>query len=92
MSHIYIYFVRLFFNCKQYSKFSYRKILNFKYFRYQKKCDELEVANGQFQEKFEQMAKDKKEIVAFWKKQVEQRSKSFIKMQFHFIVLIQFSL
>jgi len=42
--------------------------------RYQKKCDELEVANGQFHEKFEQMATDKKEIVAFWKKQVEQKT------------------
>jgi len=34
----------------------------------------LEVSNGQFESKFEQMATDKKEIVAFWKKQVEQRS------------------
>lgn len=42
--------------------------------RYQKKCDELEVSNGQFHDKFDQMATDKKEIVAFWKKQVEQRT------------------
>jgi len=49
-------------------------VLNILYFRYQKKCDELEVSNGQFESKFEQMATDKKEIVAFWKKQVEQRS------------------
>lgn len=42
--------------------------------RYQKKCDELEVDNGKFIEKYEQMATDKKEIVAFWKKQVEQKT------------------
>ncbi|KAL5021759.1 hypothetical protein ScPMuIL_000914 [Solemya velum] len=42
--------------------------------RYQKKCDELEVSNGQFHDKFDQMASDKKEIVAFWKRQVEQKS------------------
>uniref|UniRef100_A0A0B6ZCN1 Cilia- and flagella-associated protein 157 n=1 Tax=Arion vulgaris TaxID=1028688 RepID=A0A0B6ZCN1_9EUPU len=42
--------------------------------RYQKRCDELEVANGQFHDKFEQMATDKKEIVAFWKKQLEQKT------------------
>ncbi|CAG5115506.1 unnamed protein product [Candidula unifasciata] len=42
--------------------------------RYQKRCDELEVANSQFHEKFEQMATDKKEIVAFWKKQLEQKT------------------
>ena len=44
-------------------------------YRYQKKCDELEVANAQFHDKYEQMATDKREIVAFWKKQVEQKSK-----------------
>ncbi|GFO48575.1 cilia- and flagella-associated protein 157 [Plakobranchus ocellatus] len=48
--------------------------LDKKMLRYQKKCDELEVANGQFHAKFEQMATDKKEIVAFWKKQVEQKT------------------
>jgi len=42
--------------------------------RYQKKCDELEVANAQFHDKYDQMATDKKEIVAFWKKQVEQKT------------------
>jgi len=42
--------------------------------RYQKKCDELEVANAQFHDKYEQMATDKREIVAFWKKQVEQKT------------------
>ena len=43
-------------------------------FRYQKKCDELEVSNGQFNDKFIQMDADKKGIVAFWKKQVEEKS------------------
>jgi len=42
--------------------------------RYQKKCDELEVNNGQFLDKYDQMATDKREIVAFWKKQVEQKT------------------
>lgn len=41
--------------------------------RYQKKCDELEVANGQFKEKYSQMSDDKKEIVSFLKKSLEQR-------------------
>lgn len=45
-------------------------------FRYQQRCDDLEVANGQFHEKFDQMAVDKKAIVSFFKKQVEQKSKS----------------
>ena len=44
-------------------------------FRYQKKCDALEVTNGQFEAKFEQMVMDKKDIVAFWKRQVEQKCK-----------------
>ncbi|GFS18027.1 cilia- and flagella-associated protein 157 [Elysia marginata] len=50
------------------------KTLEAKMVKYQKKCDELEVANGQFHAKFDQMATDKKEIVAFWKKQVEQKT------------------
>lgn len=41
--------------------------------RYQQRCDELEVANGQFSEKFTQLETDKKEIVAFLKKNLEQR-------------------
>ena len=45
------------------------------YARYQKKCDELEVANGQFNDKFTQMETDKREVVAFWKRQVEAKSK-----------------
>ncbi|CAL1529656.1 unnamed protein product [Lymnaea stagnalis] len=42
--------------------------------RYQKRCDELEVANGQFLEKFDQLSSDKKEIVAFWKKQLDLKT------------------
>ncbi|PIK60376.1 hypothetical protein BSL78_02674 [Apostichopus japonicus] len=41
--------------------------------RYQRKCDELEVANGEFKDKYDQMTTDKKEIVSFLKKQLEQR-------------------
>ncbi|XP_072176647.1 cilia- and flagella-associated protein 157-like [Diadema setosum] len=41
--------------------------------RYQRKCDELEVANGEFRSRYDQMGTDKKEIVAFLKKQLEQR-------------------
>lgn len=43
------------------------------FFRYQRKCDELEVANGEFKDKYDQMTTDKKEIVSFLKKQLEQR-------------------
>ena len=41
--------------------------------RYQRKCDELEVANGEFRAQYDQMGTDKKEIVSFLKKQLEQR-------------------
>lgn len=41
--------------------------------RYQRKCDELDVANGEFKDKYDQMTTDKKEIVSFLKKQLEQR-------------------
>ena len=40
----------------------------------QKKCEEVEVANGQFNEKFTQMETDKREVVAFWKRQVEAKT------------------
>ena len=40
----------------------------------QKKCDELEVANGQFNEKFTQMETDKRKVVAFWRRQVEAKT------------------
>ncbi|XP_071946861.1 cilia- and flagella-associated protein 157-like [Antedon mediterranea] len=41
--------------------------------RYQKKCDELEVASSQFLTEYDQMSTDKKEIVSFLKKQLEHR-------------------
>jgi len=41
--------------------------------RYQKKCDELTVKNGQFREQYDQMSTDKKEIVSFLKQSLEQR-------------------
>lgn len=42
--------------------------------RYQHKCDELEVANGQFNEKFAQNETEKRDVVAFWKRQVESKT------------------
>lgn len=41
--------------------------------RYQAKCDDLEVSNGQFKDKYVQMSTDKKEIVSFLKRSLEQR-------------------
>ncbi|XP_064648997.1 cilia- and flagella-associated protein 157-like [Lineus longissimus] len=41
--------------------------------RYQRKCDELELANGKFKNQYDQMGSDKKEIVSFLKKSLEQR-------------------
>ena len=46
------------------------------WYRYQHRCDELEVANGQFQDKYNQLETDKREIVAFLKKNLEQRGTS----------------
>ncbi|KAH9496467.1 hypothetical protein Btru_010938 [Bulinus truncatus] len=57
--------------------------------KYQKRCDELEVANGQFQEKFDQLSTDKKEIVSFWKKQVEQKSDEIADLNDRYIGLQQ---
>ena len=41
--------------------------------RYQKKCDELEEMNRDFRKEFDQLTVDKKEIVSFLKKSLEQR-------------------
>ncbi|XP_074654771.1 cilia- and flagella-associated protein 157-like [Tubulanus polymorphus] len=41
--------------------------------RYQRKCDELEIGNSKFKEQYDQMGQDKKEIVSFLKKSLEQR-------------------
>lgn len=42
--------------------------------RYQKKCDQLELANQDYKSQYEQQTVDKKEIVVFLKKQLEQRA------------------
>ncbi|KAJ8300128.1 hypothetical protein KUTeg_021647 [Tegillarca granosa] len=39
--------------------------------RYQKKCDELEVRNSQFQGKFDQMSKDIKDNEKFYKREIQ---------------------
>ncbi|KAI8771306.1 cilia- and flagella-associated protein 157 [Biomphalaria glabrata] len=57
--------------------------------KYQKRCDELEVANGQFQEKFDQLSSDKKEIISFWKKQVEQKADEIVDLNDRYIGLQQ---
>nr|XP_002123434.1 cilia- and flagella-associated protein 157 [Ciona intestinalis] len=41
--------------------------------RYQKKCDELSISNAEYEEKYKQVVQDRKEIVDFLKKQLEQR-------------------
>ena len=49
--------------------------------RYQTKCDELELKNKEVDSKFEQQATDKKEIVSFLKKQLEQRADEIADLQ-----------
>uniref|UniRef100_H2YPP1 Cilia- and flagella-associated protein 157 n=1 Tax=Ciona savignyi TaxID=51511 RepID=H2YPP1_CIOSA len=41
--------------------------------RYQKKCDELSISNAEYEEKYKQVVQDRKEIVDFLKKSLEQR-------------------
>ena len=41
--------------------------------RYQRKCDELSVMNGEFKAEYNQLTTDKKEIVSFLKKSLENR-------------------
>ena len=55
----------------------------------QKKCDELEIANGQFNEKFTQMETDKREVVAFWKRQVEAKTDEIADLNDRYIGLQQ---
>ncbi|KAL8596770.1 hypothetical protein ACOMHN_053866 [Nucella lapillus] len=57
--------------------------------RYQKKCDELEVANAQFNDKFTQMETDKREVVAFWKRQVESKTDEIADLNDRYIGLQQ---
>ncbi|KAK3087928.1 hypothetical protein FSP39_012548 [Pinctada imbricata] len=42
--------------------------------RYQKRCDELEVSRGSFQEKFGVLERDKVDIVDFFKKEVSKKN------------------
>ena len=57
--------------------------------RYQDKCDTLELRNKDVEYKFEQQAVDKKEIVSFLKKQLEQRSDEIADLQEKLISLQQ---
>ena len=43
--------------------------------RYQQKCDELEVKNGEFRQQFDQLEENKKDIVAFIKKKLDEKGK-----------------
>lgn len=57
--------------------------------RYQKKCDELEIANQDYRSQYEQQTTDKKEIVSFLKKQLEQRADEIADLQDRLIGLQQ---
>lgn len=57
--------------------------------RYQKKCDELELANQDYRSQYEQQTTDKKEIVSFLKKQLEQRADEIADLQDRLIGLQQ---
>jgi len=50
---------------------------SFSVYRYQKKCDQLEVSNVEFRDKFEQLEENKKDIVAFIKKKLDEKGMSF---------------
>lgn len=57
--------------------------------RYQKKCDELELKNEDYKSNYEQQTTDKKEIVSFLKKQLEQRADEIADLQDRLIGLQQ---
>lgn len=57
--------------------------------RYQKKCDELELANQDYRSQYGQQTTDKKEIVTFLKKQLEQRADEIADLQDRLIGLQQ---
>lgn len=57
--------------------------------RYQKKCDELELKNNDYKSQYEQQTTDKKEIVSFLKKQLEQRADEIADLQDRLIGLQQ---
>lgn len=56
------------------------------YLRYQSKCDELEVMNGTFKDQYDQMADDKKQIISYLHKTLDQRGKfSFCESNGNFL-------
>lgn len=57
--------------------------------RYQERCDKLELRNNDVESMFEQQASDKKEIVSFLKKQLEQRSDEIADLQEKIITINQ---
>ena len=52
------------------------KLFHSLYLRYQHRCDELEVANGQFKDKYRQLETDKNEIRSFLQNELSKRRKS----------------
>ena len=63
--------------------------LELKIARYQSKCDVLDLRNNELEKQFEQQSSDKKEIVSFLKKQLEQRSDEIADLQEQIIGLQQ---
>lgn len=57
--------------------------------RYQEKCDLLEIRNKEVENEHDQQASDKKEIVSFLKKQLEQRSDEITDLQDRLISIQQ---
>ena len=49
--------------------------------RYQKKCDELSVLNNEVEEKYNQLVQDRKDIVDFLKKTLEERQEEISNLQ-----------
>ena len=57
--------------------------------RYQNKCDQLEIENADLQKNYEKQTQDKKEIVAFLKKKLEQMGDEVADLQEKLISLQQ---
>ena len=57
--------------------------------RYQRKCDQLELKNKEYEENFDHHSSDKKEIVSFLKKQLENRADEIADLQERLIGLQQ---
>lgn len=60
--------------------FSICCILFFK-FRYQKKCDELSIFSKEIEDKYNQLVQDRKDIVEFLKKSLEERKNDINDLQ-----------